>query len=56
MGSLVALVGTSGVVAEEAGVANTMLTPLKKPPMGARMEAESSLAMGWYTKRGSGSS
>ena len=55
MGRVVALVGTSGVVAEEAGVANTMLTPLKKPPMGAPMEAES-LAMGWYTKRGSGSS
>ena len=48
--------GTPGAAVEEVGVANTALALSKKPPMGAPMEAKSSLAVGWYTERGSGSS
>ena len=44
-----------------AGVAEVMvpsitLTPSKKPSMSVPMEAESSSAVGWYMKIGSGSS
>ena len=56
VGRVVASAGTSGVVAEEAGVANTTSASSKKSPIGAPMEAESSSAVGWYTKGGSGSS
>ena len=48
--------GTPYVVAGGAGVAalNTTTAPSKKPSMGVPMEAEISLAVGWYTEIGSG--
>ena len=54
MGRVVASAGTSGAIAEEAGVANTTSASSKKSHIGAPMEAESSSAVGWYTKGGSG--
>ena len=56
MGRVVASAGTPGAAAKEVGVVNTTLDPSKKPPIGTPMEVESSSAVGWYTKKGSGSS
>ena len=48
--------GTPYVVAGGAGVVALNITsaPSKKPSMGVPMEAEISLAVGWYTEIGSG--
>ena len=48
--------GTPCVVAGGAGVVALNITsaPSKKPSMGVPMEAEISLAVGWYTEIGSG--
>ena len=56
VGRVVASAGTPSAATEEAGVANTMSAPSKKPPMDAPIEAESSSTVGWYIERGSGSS
>ena len=45
-------VGTPSAAAEEASVANTTSAPLRKPSMGASVEAESSSTMGWYIEIG----
>ena len=56
VGRVVALVGTPGAAAKEAGVANISSALSMKPPMSAPMEVESSSAVGWYIERGLGSS